>query len=64
MAVAKGNMFSGDREELDFGAGACPGRPGQVIRLHPKTRQHHLDLLIPRPAGCGSYMGFPDAVMI
>ncbi|MCW3477458.1 SOS response-associated peptidase [Limobrevibacterium gyesilva] len=36
-----------DREQggLDFGSGAGPGRPGQVIRLHPETRQRHLDWL-------------------
>ena len=45
MAVATRNMFSEDREELDFGASAGPGRPGQVIRLHPHTRRRHLDLL-------------------
>jgi putative SOS response-associated peptidase YedK len=37
-----------DRDQgggLDFGSGAGPCRPGQVIRLHPGTRQRHLDWL-------------------
>ncbi len=38
-------MVGRDLEALDFGSGAGPGRPGQVIRLHPKTGQRHLDWL-------------------
>lgn len=34
-----------DQTTLDFGAGAGPGRPGQVIRLHPQTGKRHLDWL-------------------
>ncbi len=45
MAAATGDMFGSDREPTDFGSGAGPGRPGQVIRLHPKTGQRHLDWL-------------------
>jgi putative SOS response-associated peptidase YedK len=33
------------QDNLDFGDAAGPGRPGQVIRLHPKTRERHLDWL-------------------
>jgi hypothetical protein len=36
MASAMGDMFGGDREPLELGSGACPGQPGQVIRLHPQ----------------------------
>ena len=45
MAAVMGDMFGGDREPLDFGSGAGPGRLGQVIRLHPRTGQRHLDWL-------------------
>lgn len=45
MAAVTGDMFGGDRAPLDFGSGAGPGRPGQVIRLHPQTGQRHLDWL-------------------
>ncbi|MCW3476271.1 SOS response-associated peptidase [Limobrevibacterium gyesilva] len=45
MATATGDLFGGDPGSLDFGAGAGPGRPGQVIRLHPRTGQRHLDWL-------------------
>jgi len=34
-----------DQAGPDFGAEAGPGRLGQVIRLHPRTRQRHLDWL-------------------
>jgi putative SOS response-associated peptidase YedK len=37
-------VANGDRTSLDFG-GVGPGRLGQVIRLHPKTGQRHLDWL-------------------
>lgn len=33
------------RGSLDLGLGAGPGRPGQVIRRHPRTGQRHLDKL-------------------
>ena len=36
-------MVSSDDNAGDIGA--APGRPGQVIRLHPKTRKRHLDWL-------------------
>ena len=39
------DMFGGDWEQIDLGPGAGAGRPGQVIRLHPTTRQRHLDWL-------------------
>jgi putative SOS response-associated peptidase YedK len=45
MAGAMGDMFGRDREPLDFGSGAGPGRLGRVIQLHPKTGQRHLDRL-------------------
>lgn len=45
MATVTGDMFGGDREPLELGSGAGPGRPGQVIRLHPRTGQRHLDWL-------------------
>ena len=38
-------MFGGDWEQIDFGPSAGAGRPGQIIRLHPKTRQRHMDWL-------------------
>jgi putative SOS response-associated peptidase YedK len=38
-------MIDSDQVGLDFGSDAGPGRPGQVIRLRPGTRQRHLDLL-------------------
>ena len=44
MAVT-GDIFGDDRHPLDFGHGAGPGRSGQVIRLHPRTGQRHLDWL-------------------
>lgn len=40
-----GDMFGDDRQPLDIGPGAGPGRPGQVIRLHPRSGQRHLDWL-------------------
>ena len=45
MAAVTGGMLSRDRLPFDFGSGAGPGRPGQVIRLHPQTGQRHLDWL-------------------
>ena len=45
MTANTGNLFGGDRESFDSGIGAGPGRPGQVIRLHPKTGQRCLDWL-------------------
>ena len=45
MVAAAGDMFGDDRDTLDFCTGAGPGRPGQVIRLHPQTGQRHLDWL-------------------
>jgi putative SOS response-associated peptidase YedK len=52
MAADAGDRQGGDRALLDFGAG--PGRPGQVVRLHPRTGQRHLDWLtwglLPRAA--------------
>lgn len=39
------DMFGGDWEQIELGPGAGAGRPGQVIRLHPTTRQRHLDWL-------------------
>jgi putative SOS response-associated peptidase YedK len=44
--TAPATMLSGsDQDAFDFGSGAGPGWPGQVIRLHPSTRERHLDLL-------------------
>ena len=37
-------MVSSEGSAVDIGA--APGRPGQVIRLHPKTRERHVDWLI------------------
>ncbi|HEY2614034.1 MAG TPA: SOS response-associated peptidase [Reyranella sp.] len=45
MATVTGDIFGGDEASLEIGAGAGPGRPGQVLRLNPKTRQRHLDWL-------------------
>ena len=45
MASARSDIFGEDREAPEFGAGAGPSRPGQVIRLHPRTGQRHLDWL-------------------
>jgi putative SOS response-associated peptidase YedK len=39
------DMFGGDWEQIELGPGAGAGRPGQVIRLHPTTRQRHMDWL-------------------
>jgi putative SOS response-associated peptidase YedK len=36
-------MVSSDDSAVDVGA--SPGRPGQVIRLHPRTRERHMDWL-------------------
>jgi putative SOS response-associated peptidase YedK len=36
------DLFGGDRG--NFGGG--PGKPGRVLRLHPQTRERHLDWLI------------------
>ena len=44
MTSATSDIVGEDREAPEFGAGR--GRPGQVIRLHPRTRQRHLDWLI------------------
>jgi putative SOS response-associated peptidase YedK len=38
-------MSGDDRQEIDREPDAGPGRPGQVIRLHPKTRERHMDWL-------------------
>jgi hypothetical protein len=46
MATAAKDMFGRDWDEVDLGRGAGAGRPGKVLRLHPKTRQRHLDWLI------------------
>jgi putative SOS response-associated peptidase YedK len=55
MAAVTGERAGGDQAPLDFGAEAGPGRPGQVIRLHPKKGQRHLDWLtwglMPRAGG-------------
>ena len=40
------DMFGGDREQFEFGAEAGAGRPGKVIRRHPKTGARHMDWLI------------------
>lgn len=45
MTAAMGDRFDADRDARNFGSGAAPGRPGQVIRLHPRTGQRHLDWL-------------------
>ena len=34
-----------ERERLDIGASAGPGRPGPVVRLNPKTGRRQVDLL-------------------
>ena len=39
------DMFGEDWERIDLGPGAGAGHPGQVIRLHPKTHQRHMDWL-------------------
>jgi putative SOS response-associated peptidase YedK len=39
-------LFGTDHDDLNLGAGAGPGRRGQVIRLHHKTGKRHLDWLI------------------
>jgi hypothetical protein len=40
-----GDVFSGNWEQIALGPGTGAGRPGQVIRLHPKTHQRHMDWL-------------------
>jgi hypothetical protein len=39
------DVFSGNWEQIALGPGAGAGRPGQVIRLRPKTHQRHMDWL-------------------
>ncbi|HEY1410534.1 MAG TPA: SOS response-associated peptidase [Rhodopila sp.] len=64
MTTATSDMFGGDRDALDFGSGAGPGRPGQVIRLHPQTGQRHLDWLLwgLLPPGAQSLDGAPRPI--
>ena len=46
MAAGSDDEIGGGREAADLAEGPGPGRPGQVIRLHPQTGQRHLDWLI------------------
>jgi putative SOS response-associated peptidase YedK len=51
-----GVLFGDGREDIDIGPDAGAGRPGQVIRLHPKTHERHMDwltwgLITPKTAG-------------
>jgi putative SOS response-associated peptidase YedK len=43
--MAAADLFGTDQDPLPAGAGAGPGRPGQVIRLHPQTGKRHIDWL-------------------
>jgi putative SOS response-associated peptidase YedK len=45
MMAASESMLRGDNAALDFGVQAGPGRPGRVLRLHPRTGQRHFDWL-------------------
>jgi hypothetical protein len=45
MTTPATRLSDGDQGAFDFGSAAVPGRPGKVIRLHPTTRERHLDLL-------------------
>src|ERR1700728_3684166 len=45
MTAPAARLSDVDQDAFDFGSGTGPGRPGQVIRLHPTTRERHLDLL-------------------
>ena len=45
MTANTSTLFGEDRESGGLSIGAGPGRPGQVIRLHPQTRQRRLDWL-------------------
>jgi putative SOS response-associated peptidase YedK len=45
MRATTGDMFGGDWKQIDFGPEAGPGRPGQVIRVHPQTGARHMDWL-------------------
>jgi putative SOS response-associated peptidase YedK len=45
MQAASGGTFGGDREQIDLGSGAGPGRTGQVIRVNPQTGARHMDWL-------------------
>ena len=45
VVTATRDMFGDDRPLPDFGSGGCPHRLGQVIRLHSRTGQRHLDWL-------------------
>jgi putative SOS response-associated peptidase YedK len=45
MASVTTDMLGADGDALDFGGAAGAGRPGQVVRLHPRTGQRHLDWL-------------------
>jgi putative SOS response-associated peptidase YedK len=45
MAAARRDLFRDDRAASGFGPGIGPGQLGQVIRLHPRTGQRHLDWL-------------------
>jgi putative SOS response-associated peptidase YedK len=45
MSSTAARLSDKDQGGLDFGSGAGPGRPAQVVRLHPTTRQRHLDWL-------------------
>jgi putative SOS response-associated peptidase YedK len=45
VVTAKGDLFGTDRDHAALGSTAGPGRPGQVIWLHPKTGRRNLDRL-------------------
>ena len=45
MTAPAARLSDVDQDAFDFGSGTGPGRPGQVIRLHPTTHERHLDLL-------------------
>jgi hypothetical protein len=58
MTAPATRLLDGDQDAFDFGSRAGPGRPGQVIRLHPSMRERHLNLLqwglLPRAVGIPS----------
>jgi putative SOS response-associated peptidase YedK len=45
MSSTAARLSDKDQGGHDFGSGAGPGRPAQVVRLHPTTGQRHLDWL-------------------